>query len=197
MGSSSDIIFNTYHGGKFVTNERGAITYNGGETHVLETAPESLFTGMVSRLDVSFSSHRIWYKAPFEELKEAKIMYNGGDNFQRLCLVAIWTKMIQIYVEVDDVDMARENHGELVYVNQGHKDETGNVIPPVSEETQFEEEARIEAIVSQFVDEEEDGEDKNTPPCSDNEEEKNQCPYERWKDGSGELNIRQVFESVT
>lgn len=47
-----------------------------------------------------------------------------------------------------------------------------------------------------FVDEEENDEYINTLPVLDCEEEHNECLYERWKKGSGELMIKQVFESV-
>lgn len=42
-------------------------------------------------------------------------MWSGCDNFQRMCFVAMWTRIIDVYMKQDD-DVT---HGEEADVNQG------------------------------------------------------------------------------
>lgn len=98
MCCSDDVSFTIYYGGKFNTMADGTIVYNGGSGHELVTQARSLFQG----LPVSLYGQRVWYKLPFEDLKELRILCEGIDNFERMCDAAKWTRVVEIYMEKDE-----------------------------------------------------------------------------------------------
>ncbi|CAA7058664.1 unnamed protein product [Microthlaspi erraticum] len=194
------------------------LVYNGGSGHELLTQPRSLFQG----LPVSLYGQRIWYKLPFEDLKELRILCEGTENFERMCEAAKWTRMIEIYMEKDedcegdhgneegrndDQNMERgadqvEQRGRDDNNEDGRDNNTDDGRDQDREDGRevyemCEEEAQVEEVVAKFFEEEENDDYQRTPTTSDNEGRKIQrCPYDRWVRGSGELKIKQVFESV-
>ncbi|ESQ55732.1 hypothetical protein EUTSA_v10026773mg [Eutrema salsugineum] len=222
-------MFQIFYGGKFEKYENGTIYYDGGSVQELLTPAASLFES----LPVSMYGQTIWYKLPYEGLNELKILCNGVENFQKMCLAAKWTNVVDIYMEADEDsegngddgnqeivsnfgligngddgngerDKEREEEREEVRSDRREeergvrRDEERDSINGRDEAFLCDEEARVEAVVATFVDEEEnDDYGKQTPPTSDNEGEKTEktC-YDRWRRGSGELKVGQVFESV-
>ena len=204
----NDITFIIYYDGKF-ENLEGSLSYVGGKIHHLETAPQCLFGGIMSADVVDMYGQRVWYKFPYEDLLSLKVLFDGGLNFQKMCDATQYVKTVEIYLEHQDVNNeAEESESPLQDAqSEAHDGETSphdgadsgierdeardNSEPDPRDE-------RVEEIVSEFVDEEEYNEaHRDTPPCSDDEEGDIESGYERWRRGSGELKIMQVFESIT
>ncbi|XP_010453702.1 PREDICTED: uncharacterized protein LOC104735584 [Camelina sativa] len=94
---SSDASFQIYHNGKFNVSGSGVVTYDGGE--ILESQPESMLENLVDSLKLSLSEHRIWFKLPFESLSDLKMICNGTDGVERMCIAANYTKAVDIFLE--------------------------------------------------------------------------------------------------
>lgn len=61
----NDITFIISYDGKF-ENLEGGLCYIGGKVHYLQTAPHSLFGGIISAEIVDMYGQRVWYKFPYE-----------------------------------------------------------------------------------------------------------------------------------
>lgn len=128
---------------------------------------------------------RIWYKLPYEDMSDLKVLCDGGTNFQNLCRAAPWNKLIELYMEHKNAHSENEEDANRGCENEAESNQEKNG------------QERVEAMVAEFVDEAEDNEAlRDTPPNSDDEEENIGGEYERWRRGSGELKIMQVFESI-
>ena len=59
---------------------------------------------------------------PYESLEELKIIFNGDQNFQRMCEAAVRTKMVDVFLEEDDVNddasHANETVGDALLMRQ-------------------------------------------------------------------------------
>lgn len=173
----------------------------GGETHILHTQAEALFRGLHDDSPISMLGQRIWYKLPYDTMKHLEILIYGAGSFARMCEASKWTKYIEIFMEHEDMngdeedeDVSDEEHNkEGEPVGQNDETEEDSI---ESGDREFEEDKRVEAAVGEIFDGEDNENYKNTPPCSDGEEEENPRRYQGWKRGSGELHIRQVFDSV-
>lgn len=171
--NSDDVSFIIYYGGKFQTLEDGKLVYNGGVGHDLVSPAKSL----LQELPVSLYGQRLWYKLPFEDFKELKILCgDGNETFEKMCETSKWTNLIEIFMEADEDDDG--NH-----VNEASDDRNEENGPEQNDETgadngreenqMCEEEAGVEDLVSAFVDEEEnDTYYQRTPPTSAVKEEK-------------------------
>ncbi|XP_048623651.1 uncharacterized protein LOC106435841 [Brassica napus] len=60
---------------------------------------------------------------PYESLEELKIIFNGDQNFQRMCEAAVRTKMVDVFLEEDDVNddasHANETVGDALLMRHG------------------------------------------------------------------------------
>lgn len=61
--------------------------------------PHSLFSGIISAEIVDMYKQRIWYKLPYEDMSDLKVLCDGDTNFQNLCRTAPWNKLIELYME--------------------------------------------------------------------------------------------------
>ena len=166
--------------------------------------PETLYTNMSESLGLTLFAQRIWYKLPFERFTETKVLYNGSDNFQRMCQAARWTKAIDIFLEKEDIgveeraggagndDNARaggagndENVGLGENVRAAGQGENVRAARPWNDEINVGEE---------IADDDEQCDSEGTPPNSDSEE----CErsYIRYEKGSGEIKLGQAFDSI-
>ncbi|CAA7031648.1 unnamed protein product [Microthlaspi erraticum] len=94
----SDAKFIIYYGGKFVRSENGVLAYYGGSVHEHFSPAKELFNGLPEGL----YRQRVWYKLPYEDKSELKILCEGLDNFERMCEAAKWTSMVEVYMERDE-----------------------------------------------------------------------------------------------
>ena len=155
-------------------------------------------------------------------MKHLEILIYGAQSFARMCEASKWTKFIEVFMEHEDVnddeqneDVNDEEHNEDV--NDEEHNEEGEPERPTGEteeddsegqndeteedsnengDREFEEDKHVEADVGEISDDEDNENYKNTPPCYYGEEEENPRPYQGWKRGSGELHIRQLFDSM-
>uniref|UniRef100_A0A0D3E584 SWIM-type domain-containing protein n=1 Tax=Brassica oleracea var. oleracea TaxID=109376 RepID=A0A0D3E584_BRAOL len=97
-------------------------------------------------------------------------MSNGDPMFLNMCEAGKWRGMINIFL-----------------VNTTEHCEVEEQVMP------SEEEIRIENNVASFVDEDENFDHHNTPPNSDDEDNES---FVRFRPGSGELELRQVFDTI-
>lgn len=74
-------IFHVYYNGKFEVPVGNITRYVGGEVHLLLRNPQSLFCNLIESLSMSLCGQMIWYKLPYENMTELKLMCNGDDNF--------------------------------------------------------------------------------------------------------------------
>lgn len=135
----------------------------------------------MNHLPTSLYGQRVWYKLPFETQEDRKALYNGDENFKKMCLAAQWTKSIDIFVEADVGD---EN------VNRNEEEEARD------EYEQFDEERRVESNVAAFGDVDDEYDEYATPVESGDEDQSNDDGYVRYIKGSGELKFKQVFDSL-
>ncbi|KAL0719454.1 hypothetical protein Bca4012_068778 [Brassica carinata] len=187
------VCFNVWYGGKFETGDDPSVVYIRGREMVLESEPHALFRSLRNALTVPFSRQRFWYKLPAEDLSDLKILCDSSPSFEKMCEVANSTGCIDIYMEKDE-------DSDEIGDDTGHEngEEAADNLRDGSNEV-CAEESRVENIIADIVDDDDevDGDMVRTPPPSDGEEdEENPIYYERWKRGSGELAIRQVFVSV-
>ncbi|XP_013607728.1 PREDICTED: uncharacterized protein LOC106314401 [Brassica oleracea var. oleracea] len=130
---------------------------------------------------------------PYESLEELKIIFNGDQNFQRMCEAAVRTKMVDVFLEEDDVNDDASHANETVG-DASHATVGGN------RDKMCEEEARIEENIAGFVDEEEECNDEDTPPNSDCDEEdgaNGRKHYDKYINFSGEIRLEQTFDAIT
>ncbi|XP_024013228.1 uncharacterized protein LOC112087550 [Eutrema salsugineum] len=190
------ITFGCFYGGKFEVVE-GKDVYIGGGYRFVESRPSLLFTELMNQLPVSLYGQRVWYKVPFEELEDRKLLANGDGNFKKMCAAASYVNAIDIFVEPELI--TEEVAGDDNDNEESERDETDGDEPErdeaVREDRQFEEEARIERNLVNFVDEEID--EYATPVCSDDDDDADDSKgYIRYKKGSGELMLSQAFDSL-
>ncbi|CAA7036715.1 unnamed protein product [Microthlaspi erraticum] len=108
--SIDDVSFIVNYGGKFQTLEDGNVVYNGGFGQDLVTPARSLF----QELPVNLYGQRIWYKLPFQDLKELRILCGEDtENFESMCEASKWTTLIEIYMEADEGDNGNDAGDEL------------------------------------------------------------------------------------
>lgn len=206
FSGDNDITFMIYYDGKF-ENLEGILSYVGGKVHHLETTPQCLFGGIISAGFVDMYGQRVWYKFPFEEFSDLKVLFDGGLNFQKMCEAAQYVKTLEIYLEHEDVNneaeesesaAAQDAQSEAHDVETAPLDDADSGIERNDSRDDNVPDPRdelVDEIVADFVDEEEYNEaHRDTPPCSDDEE--GDITYERWQRGSGELKIMMVFESI-
>ncbi|CAA7035060.1 unnamed protein product [Microthlaspi erraticum] len=161
----------------------------------LVTPARSLF----QELPVNLYGQRIWYKLPFQDLKELRILCGEDtENFESMCEASKWTTLIEIYMEADEGDNGNDAGDELNEERGSEQNEERGDNGREEQHMCEEEETIVENLVSAFVNEEEnDDYYQRTPPTSDSEGgEIPRCPYDRWRRGSGELKISLVFESM-
>ena len=175
---------------------------------------QALFRGLKNDFSMTMDGQRIWYKLPYDSMKHLEILIYGSHSFARMCEASKWTKFIEIFMEHEDVNGDEEDNED---VNDEERNEEGEPERPIGEteedepeghnneteedsnengDREFEEDRRVEADVGEISDDEDNENYKNTPPCSDGQEEENPRPYQGWKRGSGELHIRQLFDSM-
>ncbi|KAJ0238436.1 MULE transposase domain-containing protein [Hirschfeldia incana] len=189
---SGDTMFEINYDGKFENLEEG-VTYVEGKIHYLETSAQCLFGGIISAGVVDMYGQRVWYKFPNGTLSELKVLTDGGIIFQNMCNATQRARKVEVYLEHEDVHNEREETESLAE----------NVADPRVGRNEARENPKsdprdeaVEEIVHGFVDEEEDNEAlRDTPHASDDEDDI-KPGYERWRRGSGELKIMQVFESI-
>ncbi|KAL0664015.1 hypothetical protein Bca4012_100852 [Brassica carinata] len=162
--------FSVKCGGYWVKNHRGDVGYIGGEVRTINCKPEELFNALAEEFGERLNVQRVWYKLPNEEHKDRKIMSNGDPMFLNMCEAGKWRGMINIFL-----------------VNTTEHCEVEEQVMP------SEEEIRIENNVASFVDEDENFDHHNTPPNSDDEDNES---FVRFRPGSGELELRQVFDTI-
>ncbi|KAG7599500.1 Reverse transcriptase domain [Arabidopsis suecica] len=187
--SSEDTTFQIYYNGKFVVSTENVLTYVGGEIHMLECNPETVFTNMTGSLGLSLFGQRIWFKLPYENYQELKLLYAEAENFQRMCLAAKWTKAVDIFMEKDE-SPEEENRNEFRggehEVRRGEHEVRGGEhdVRGIGDEHDGEE----------VADEDELCDSEGTPPNSDSEDCERR--YVRYESGSGEIKLGQVFDSI-
>ncbi|KAG2268289.1 hypothetical protein Bca52824_062844 [Brassica carinata] len=72
MSYLGDVAFSVYHGGYWVKLYNGEFTYFGGEMKSIESKPEEIFIRLSNEFSDGLSGQNLWYKMPFEDLKERK-----------------------------------------------------------------------------------------------------------------------------
>ncbi|XP_013594587.1 PREDICTED: uncharacterized protein LOC106302671 [Brassica oleracea var. oleracea] len=196
MSDSFEACFTIYYNGKFEIND-GLTSYKGGDTYVLVCYPEMMFTKLSDALGISLYGQRIWYKLPYEDITELKMMCNGDAMYQNLLSSLILTKAAQIFLEKDD-DLIASGDGDG---HSGHGDGSAADGDRVrgdtshnSDSEMLDEDAQVELNVAGFVDEDEHHNDEVTPQNSDCEDGGRR--YQRCKKGSGELKLGQAFDSI-
>lgn len=179
------ITFGCHYSGN-IKKAEGRDMYVSGGYRIICAQPSQLYSNLMNQLPVSLYGHRVWYKLPFEDLESRKQLANGDDNFKKMCEAAIWINQMDIYVE-GDIESAGSDRDEIEEDESVRNESDRN-------EYQFEEEARVEQNVADFVDEEIDL--YATPPCSDDDEDDVRGDYFKYKKGSGELKLNQAFDSL-
>ena len=165
------VTFSASYGGYWVNNSAGDVGYIGGEVRNIECKPEDVFVMLSTEFGQEFYGQKVWYKLPFEDHRDRKLLISGDASFKRMCDAGRWVGVVNLFL-VDTTE-----HPE--------------------DEEQFEpgrEEIRVEENVAGFVDEDEDFDYHNTPPNSDGEEEEEN--FVRSRRGSGILQLRQVFDTI-
>jgi len=207
--STEDAVFQCYYGGNFVVENGIKVSYVGGGILSLESKPQVVLTNLMESLNESIWQQRIWYKLPYEEYSELKQLCNGDQNFQRMCLAAVWTKAVDIFLEKEENgDAGDGSHVDRVVGDGSHVDRAvgdGSIGDGAAgdgavgdgsecDRVFIDMEARVEQNLAGFVDEEEHDNDESTPLNSDCEEGERR--YVRCKKGSGDIRIEQVFDSI-
>ncbi|XP_024014814.1 uncharacterized protein LOC112088710 [Eutrema salsugineum] len=203
--SENEAVFQVYHNGKFKISIDNGTSYVGGEVHTLISNPASLFVNLMESLIISLSGQRIWYKLPFEELADLKVLEDGTANFKKMCDAVFWTKAADVFLEREDflegvdavVDQNKDNGAE-------NRAALHDEIP--AEESVSEEDSEAgenngddERVDEDGITEEEEQQPDNsedTPPNSDDEDGGVQRRFLACKKGSGELQLAQVFDSI-
>lgn len=170
--------------------------YGGGCYRVIQSRACDLFQELMSQLPISIYGKCVSFKLPYEQMEERRLLANGGRNFKRMCEASMWTTTIEIFVECETERAEAEM--EANEINATHDNERNDrdryeyereSRPPCDEE------ARVERNVEDFVDEEVD--EFATPVGSDDDQDGNEgVGYLRYKKGSGELLLRQAFDSL-
>ncbi|XP_056858366.1 uncharacterized protein LOC130507717 [Raphanus sativus] len=100
-------------------------------------------------------------------------------------------------MEHESIDDAREERNNVDGANTGNNNDPKRRGDKESDsEKEFEEERRVESVVAGISEDQDNENYQDTPPVSDCEEEETGNPYDRWRKGSGELHIRQVFDGI-
>lgn len=152
----------------------------------------------MKEIPISLYGQRFWYKFQNEDLSDLKIIGNVvTDNFQKMCQSFYWNKYIDIYMEHESTDDAREEHKNVDSTNTGNNNAPkGRGDTKIDSKNEFEEETRVESVMAGICEDEDNENYQDNPLVSDCDEEETGNPYDRWRKGSGELHIRQVFDSV-
>ncbi|XP_019082513.1 PREDICTED: uncharacterized protein LOC104704215 [Camelina sativa] len=171
MSNPDHVTFLVYFGGYWVKNHVGDVAYLNGKDIAIECKPEEFFIKLSAELGEGLYGQNMWYKYPFEEHNERKRLRSADLSFKRMCDAGRWTGVMNVF---------------LVNSTEHPND--------IESSEPCEEEIRVERNVASFVDEDEDFDYHNTPPNSDGEEEEEHLV--RYKRGSGQLEIEQVFDSL-
>ncbi|XP_009110756.1 uncharacterized protein LOC103836262 isoform X2 [Brassica rapa] len=195
MSSQEDrlIAFGCYYGGKFEEVD-GKDLYNGGGYRIMEAYPSRLFPELMNQLPISLYGQRVWFKFPYESIEERHLIRNGDDQFNKMCRASVWVDSMDIFVEPEtEGDESRaENEREEA---DSEADSEAERYEAERNEHQFDEEPRVERNVADFVDE--DFDEYATPLCSDDDEDGvERDGYLRYIKGSGDLKLRQAFDSL-
>ncbi|CAL9240793.1 unnamed protein product [Arabidopsis halleri] len=83
MSNEDNAVFQCYYGGNFIVDNGNKVSYVGGGILSLESKPQAVLTNLMESLNESLCQQRIWYKLPYEEYSELKLLCNGDQNFQR------------------------------------------------------------------------------------------------------------------
>ncbi|XP_010463179.1 PREDICTED: uncharacterized protein LOC104743834 [Camelina sativa] len=171
MSNPDHVTFLVNFGGYWVKNHVGDVAYLNGKDIAIECKPEEFFIKLSAELGEGLYGQNMWYKYPFEEHNERKRLRSADLSFKRMCDAGRWTGVMNVF---------------LVNSTEHPND--------IESSEPCEEEIRVERNVASFVDEDEDFDYHNTPPNSDGEEEEEHLV--RYKRGSGQLEIEQVFDSL-
>ncbi|KAF2602841.1 hypothetical protein F2Q70_00025375 [Brassica cretica] len=93
MSSEEDILisFGCYDGGKFEEVD-GKDLYNGIGYMIMEAYPSRLFPELMNQLPISLYSQRVWFKFRYEGIEERHLIRNGDDQFNKMCRASVWEK---------------------------------------------------------------------------------------------------------
>ncbi|CAF1858509.1 hypothetical protein HID58_061537 [Brassica napus] len=164
--------------------------YVGGCYRVIQGRAIKLFHELMNQLPINIYGKRVSFKLPYETIEERRLLANDGTNFNRMCGASMWSSTIEIFVECET-----ERAGAKMEENE--KNATHDNEPNDTERYEYEreprppcdEEARVERIVRDFVDEEVD--EFATPVGSDDDQDGNEGDgYLTYNKGSGELQLR-------
>uniref|UniRef100_A0A0D3BT92 SWIM-type domain-containing protein n=1 Tax=Brassica oleracea var. oleracea TaxID=109376 RepID=A0A0D3BT92_BRAOL len=188
------ITFGCYYGGKFEEVD-GKDLYNGGGYRIMEAYPSRLFPELMNQLPISLYGQRVWFKFPYEGIEERQLIRNGDDQFTKMCRASVWVDSIDIFVEPETEGDESRAENEREETERYEADSEAERYEAERNEHQFDEEARVERNVADFVDE--DFDEYATPLCSDDDEDGvERDGYLRYIKGSGDLKLRQAFESL-
>lgn len=62
---------------------------------------------------------RVWYKLPYEEMSDLKVLCDGGTNFQNMCKAAPWNKLVEVYMEHENAHSEDEESANRGRKNAG------------------------------------------------------------------------------
>lgn len=77
---------------------------------MLQTQAEFLFRGLMEDFPMPLYGQRIWYKLPYEKMKDLKILGNASDTFRLMCEAARCTNFVEIYMELE--------HDNIMYITE-------------------------------------------------------------------------------
>ncbi|KAF2567653.1 hypothetical protein F2Q68_00024764 [Brassica cretica] len=132
----------------------------------------------------------------FEEV-DGKDLYNGGGYMiMEACPSRLFPKLMnQLPIRDESRAENEREEAERDETERYEADSEAEGYEAERNEHQFDEEARVERNVSEFVDE--DFDEYATPLCSDEDEDGvERDGYLRYIKGSGDLKLRQAFESL-
>ncbi|WZZ16565.1 hypothetical protein YC2023_109654 [Brassica napus] len=196
MSSQEDrlITFGCYYGGK-IEEVDGKDLYNGGGYRIMEAYPSRLFPELMNQLPISLYGQRVWFKFPYESLEERHLIRNGDVQFNKMCRASVWVDSVDIFVEPKTEGDESRAENEREETERYEADSEAERYEAERNEHQFDEEARVERNVADFVDE--DFDEYATPLCSDDDEDGvERDGYLRYIKGSGDLKLRQAFENL-
>ncbi|KAH0853581.1 hypothetical protein HID58_090230, partial [Brassica napus] len=105
-----------YHSGKFEKKE-AIVDYVDGEVTMFEVDYNCVFTSLVSKLtERNIVTGKVWFKLPYENIEDRKPLWeNVEKNKKKLETAGRWYKEVDIYIEKDGIEEARENgvHEEM------------------------------------------------------------------------------------
>ena len=151
----------------------GEVAYLDGEEVIqIECIPEEIFNRSSTELEEGLYVQKIWYRLPFEEHKDRKTLSNANMSFQKMCEAGRWTGYVDVFL------VNSTEHPNDVVVQE-----------PCDAEL------RVVRNVASFVDEDPYFDYHNTSPNSNDEGDAGE-EYVRFKRGRGQLQFKQVFESL-